>query len=218
MKKCRFLFFLAVFCLHGDPIPMQLSETPRIYIICGFLSDEECDYLIEIARPKLIDSKVVDDQKIGEVIDKRRSSKGYFIKRNWSDSILIGIEKRIGALTGMPMENGEDLHVLCYGVGGEYQPHYDYFNVESPGGADCARRGGQRVATVIMYLNTPLAGGETIFPRARISVNPRKGDALLFYNCTPDGSVDPNSLHGGAPVIAGEKWIATKWIRERAHR
>jgi len=216
--KFGFLLLLSIAFLHGDPIPMQLAESPRMFIICGFLSNEECDYLIEMARPNLIDSKVVDELNKGEVVDKRRSSKGFFIGRNWSDPILVGIEKRIGVLTGMPMENGEDLHVLRYGVGAEYQPHYDYFNLETPGGMECARRGGQRVASLVMYLNTPAVGGETIFPHARISVTPRRGDAVLFYNCTPDGLVDPNSLHGGAPVIAGEKWIATKWIREGAFR
>jgi prolyl 4-hydroxylase len=24
-------------------------------------------------------------------------------------------------------------------------------------------------------------------------------------------------LHGGAPVLGGDKWIMTKWMRERAY-
>lgn len=174
--------------------------------------------MIEIAQPNLIASKVVDEKNKGEAADKRRTSYGFFIHNNWTDHILIGIEKRIAVLTGIPMENGEDLHVLYYRVGGEYQPHYDYFNAATSGGAECLLRGGQRVASLIMYLNTPDAGGETVFPRANIFITPRKGDAVLFYNCTPNGMVDPNSLHGGAPVIAGEKWIMTKWIREGVFR
>jgi len=187
-------------------------------MLSGFLSDEECDHMIKIARPHLVASKVIDETNKGEAIDTRRNSRGYFVHNNWSDRILIGIEKRIAAITEMPMENGEDLHVLYYDVGGEYQPHYDYFNVATPGGAECVVRGGQRVASLIMYLNTPDAGGKTIFPRVNIFITPRKGDAILFYNCTPDGMVDPKSLHGGTPVIAGEKWIMTKWIRESAFR
>lgn len=174
--------------------------------------------MIKVAHPNLIASTVVDEKNKGEAVDKRRTSYGFFIHNNWTDPILIGIEKRIAILTGMPMENGEALHVLYYRVGGEYQPHYDFFNADTPGGAECLLRGGQRVASLIMYLNTPDAGGETVFPRANISITPRKGDAVLFYNCTPNGLVDPNSLHGGAPVIAGEKWIMTKWIREGMFR
>ncbi len=65
-----------------------------------------------------------------------------------------------------------------------------------------------------MYLNTPEAGGETIFPYAHIKVTPCKGDALLFFDCQIDGAVDPLTLHGGAPVTSGEKWLATKWLRQ----
>lgn len=170
--------------------------------------------MIELSRPHLIASKVVDEQNKGETSDPRRNSRGYFIPHNGNDRILNDIEKRIASITGMPKENGENLHVLCYGIGGEYQPHYDYFNAGTPGGNEQLSRGGQRVASLIMYLNNPTAGGETIFPRANISVTPKKGDAVLFYNCTPNGAVDPNSLHGGAPVKAGEKWIMTRWIRQ----
>jgi prolyl 4-hydroxylase len=218
IKKFGFLILLVVSYLHGDPVAMQVSDYPKIFMISRFLSDEECDHMIEVARPHLIDSKVVDEKNKGEAPDKRRTSRGFFMHNNWSNHILIGIEKRIAAITGMPIENGEDLHVLHYGVGGEYQPHYDYFNVATPGGAECMLHGGQRLASLIMYLNTPDEGGETVFPRANIFITPKKGDAVLFYNCTLNGMVDPHSLHGGKPVIAGEKWIMTKWIREGAFR
>lgn len=39
-----------------------------------------------------------------------------------------------------------------------------------------------------------------------------KGDAVLFYSLHPDATTDAASLHGGCPVIRGEKWVATKWI------
>jgi prolyl 4-hydroxylase len=201
--------------VQSEPIT-QISESPRIFLLKGFLSEKECDYIIKLAHPNLIASQVVDERNTGGATDKRRTSRGYFLSKNKNDRILIRIEKHISSITGLPVENGEDLHVLHYGIGDEYQPHFDYFNPATPGGAECLRRGGQRVASVIMYLNTPKSGGETIFPRAKISITPIKGDAVLFYNCTPSGIVDPNSLHGGAPVKEGEKWIMTKWIRERA--
>jgi prolyl 4-hydroxylase len=201
--------------MHGFTMT-QICDKPRIFLLKDFLSDKECDHIIQVSKPNMIPSKVVDEMNKGEVADSRRSSRGFFIPTNWNDPTLKGIEKRIASLTNIPIENGESLHILHYGVGGEYQPHFDYFNVQTPGGLECTRRGGQRVATVIMYLNTPKEGGATIFPKANISVKPIKGDAVLFYNCTPDGQVDPNSFHGGARVIAGEKWIMTRWLRERA--
>lgn len=215
IKKMRFFIFFAISCLQGDASLMHLCQSPKIFTIAHFLTDEECDHMIKIAFPHLIDSKVVDEKNIGEMSDSRRSSRGCFIHNFWTDPVLIEIERKIAAISGCPIENGEDLQILHYGLKGEYQPHYDYFNGDTPGGAECLLRGGQRISTMIMYLNTPEGGGETIFPRAKIKITPRKGDAVFFYNCTPDGCVDPKSLHGGAPVTAGEKWIMTKWIRER---
>jgi len=216
IKRCWFFILWIAGSLYADPTLMQISEYPRIFMISKFLSDEECEHMIQVARPHLIASKVVDENHKGEAVDHRRTSRGFFVHNQWNDPIIIGIEKRIAAILCMPRENGEDLHVLHYGMGEEYQPHYDYFNAATPGGSECMRRGGQRIASLIMYLHAPDAGGETIFPRPNILITPRKGDAVLFYNCTPNGIVDPHSLHGGAPVKAGEKWIMTKWIRERA--
>jgi len=191
-----------------------LSSTPRIFIIPDFLSSAECDHIIKEASPHLKASTVVDDdQPLAGKLDPRRSSQGMFFSSKPKDKILRKIETRISRLTKMPIENGEAIQVLHYDVGGEYQPHYDFFPSNTVGGISQLNRGGQRVITVIMYLNTPQEGGETIFPQANVSVTPKKGTALLFYNCTPDGKEDPLALHGGAPVKAGEKWIATKWIR-----
>jgi prolyl 4-hydroxylase len=214
MKICCALL-LFVFSLHAE---MQtLKEMPRIYLIPDFLSPEECDHMIKEARSSLAPSTVTDEAKPHEgKLDWRRSSQGMFFPSNSKDRILRRMERRIADLTGLPVENGEAIQVLWYQVGGEYQPHYDYFSPNTPGGAAVLERGGQRVATLIMYLNTPEAGGETIFPKVNISVIPKKGTALLFYNCNLSGEVDPLTLHGGAPVKAGEKWIATKWIRMSA--
>lgn len=44
---------------------------------------------------------------------------------------------------------------------------------------------------------------------------PRRGDALLFYSLHHNGTVDGRALHGGCPVRKGEKWVATKWIRDK---
>jgi prolyl 4-hydroxylase len=74
-------------------------------------------------------------------------------------------------------------------------------------------RGGQRVGTVVMYLNSPEKGGGTIFPDVGLEVAPVRGNAVFFSYDRPHPST--KTLHGGAPVLAGEKWVATKWLRER---
>jgi prolyl 4-hydroxylase len=198
--------------VHRDLV--QISESPKVLIIENFLTPLECDYIIKEARPHLKRSMVVDNSgKSFEVLDNTRTSEGMWFPQLPKDHILRDLEERIAAITQFPRENGEALQVLHYGVGAEYRPHHDYFDPATPGGKQCCDRGGQRVATFMIYLHTTEEGGETIFPRAHLSIKPVKGTAVLFYDCLPDGRVDPQTLHGGAPVIAGEKWIITKWIR-----
>lgn len=191
-----------------------ISESPRIYFFRDFLTHEECDYIINKASPQLERSRVLDSNVEG-AIDDRRTSKGMFFSTKTQDSIIKSIEEKISKITEIPIINGEGLQVLRYDEGDEFQPHHDYFDTSMPGGTSSLARGGQRVATFILYLNTPEEGGATIFPEAKVKVFPKKGNAVLFYNVTPDGVEDPNSFHGGAPVIKGEKWIATKWMREK---
>ena len=76
---------------------------------------------------------------------------------------------------------------------------------------------GQRKATVIIYLSIPEEGGATSFPTAGVNIVPEIGDAVLFYSLHPNGTFDTNSLHSGGVVTKGEKWIITKWMRERPY-
>ena len=148
----------------------------------------------------------------GEETNDARTSNGMFFQRGAND-IVRRIEQRIARLLAWPLENGEGLQILQYGPGAEYKPHYDYFDPKEPGTPTILRRGGQRVATVVMYLSEPERGGGTVFPDIGLQVAPKRGNAVFFsyssaHPCT-------QTLHGGAPVQAGEKWIATKWLRER---
>ncbi len=193
----------------------KISSSPEVYECEHFLTKKECDQIIEDARPLLTRSTVIDTGSSDGVIDPRRSSFGMFFSQYNESSVIKKIRKSISSLTGIPAQNGEGIQVLRYGIGGEYQPHFDYFDPSTSGGLFHFNRGGQRIATVLLYLNTVEKGGETIFPRAQLSIKPTKGKAVLFYNVHPSGGINPKSFHGGAPVLAGEKWIATLWIRER---
>jgi len=194
-----------------------LSEEPRVFLIENFLTHEECDHLIKRAKPTLQRSTVVSDSlENGEVsaLNEARTSQGMFLEKPSKDPILRRVEKRIAELTRLPEDNGEGMQILRYGLNAEYRPHYDYFDPNTPGGSACYNRGGQRLATLVIYLADTEEGGETIFPYADVSTKPIKGNAVLLYNCTPDGEEDFLSLHGSAPVISGEKWVAVKWLRQ----
>ncbi|KAK7346309.1 hypothetical protein VNO80_20825 [Phaseolus coccineus] len=208
-----------------------ISWEPRAFIYHNFLTKEECEYLINIAKPNMHKSAVVDSET-GKSMDSRvRTSSGAFLTRG-RDQVVRDIEKRIADFTFIPVEHGEGLQVLHYEVGQKYESHFDYFmdNINT-------KNGGQRIATMLMYLSDVEEGGETVFPDAKgnissvpwwnelsecgkkgLSIKPKMGDALLFWSMKPDATLDPLSLHGGCPVIKGNKWSSTKWMRLQEYK
>jgi prolyl 4-hydroxylase len=191
---------------------LQSMFNPRVVVFGNLLSDEECDQLIELARPKLARSLTVQAKTGGEEINADRTSNGMFFQRG-ENELVARIEERIARLVNWPVENGEGVQVLHYTPGTEYKPHFDYFDPNEPGTPTILKRGGQRVGTVVMYLAEPAKGGGTIFPDVHLEVAPKRGNAVFFSYDRAHPST--KTLHGGAPVLAGEKWIATKWLRER---
>ncbi|KAF6994317.1 hypothetical protein CFC21_011047 [Triticum aestivum] len=216
---------------NGDFDPsrvVQLSWHPRAFLHKGFLSDAECDHMIELAKDKLEKSMVADNESGKSVQSEVRTSSGMFLEKR-QDEVVARIEERIAAWTFLPSENGESIQILHYKNGEKYEPHYDYFHDKNN-----QALGGHRIATVLMYLSNIEKGGETIFPNAEgkltqhkdetasecakngYAVKPVKGNALLFFSLHPDATTDPDSLHGSCPVIEGQKWSATKWIHVRS--
>lgn len=214
-----------------------LAWSPRAFLMHRFLSDAEADHLVSLARPHMRTSQIVDSKTGKLFASDARTSKGHFLTRA-QDAVVARIERRIAAWTQLPPENGETLHILEYSKTEQYRPHFDTFTDDVN-----VKRGGQRVATVLVYLSDVERGGETIFPDAEprslepaaaarlddmtergelskcaanapLAVKPRKGDALLFYSLTPGGQPDETSLHASCPVEEGTKWSATRWIRE----
>ncbi|AXV76013.1 MULTISPECIES: 2OG-Fe(II) oxygenase [Ralstonia solanacearum species complex] len=199
-------------------IPILFAiETPRIVLFQHFLSDEECDELIALGRHRLKRSPVVNPETGEENLISARTSQGAMFQVG-EHPLIARIEARIAQATGVPVEHGEGFQVLHYQPGGEYQPHFDYFNPGRSGEARQLEVGGQRVATLVIYLNSVQAGGATGFPKLGLEVAPVKGNAVFFVYKRPDGTLDDNTLHAGLPVERGEKWIATKWLRERPYR
>lgn len=193
---------------------LQTLANPRIVVFGDLLSSEECEELIRQAHPRMERSLTVDMQSGGVQLHAHRTSSGMFFQRA-ETALIRTIEARIAQLVAWPWENGEGLQVLRYTPGAEYKPHYDYFDPREPGSAVHLRRGGQRVGTLIMYIGEPEQGGATVFPDVGLEVAPKRGNAVFFSYAS--AHPDTKSLHGGAPVIAGEKWIATKWLRERRY-
>ncbi len=186
-------------------------RSPRVIVFGGLLSDDECDTMVECARKRLARSETVKLDTGTSEVNEARTSEGMFFARGEND-VCARVEARIAALMQWPLENGEGLQVLRYQPGAEYKPHYDYFDPAQAGTAAVLKRGGQRVASLVMYLNTPKRGGGTVFPDVNLEVGPVKGNGVFFSYDRPHPMT--RSLHGGAPVLEGEKWVATKWLRE----
>ena len=190
---------------------LMALRNPRVVVFGGLLSDEECDAMVADAAPRLSRSETVVVDTGGNEVNPARTSQGMFFGRG-ETPVCQRVEARIAALLNWPVVNGEGLQVLHYRPGAEYKPHHDYFDPAQPGMAAVLQRGGQRVATLVMYLNTPQQGGGTTFPDVSLEVAPIKGNAVFFSYDRPHSIT--RTLHGGAPVIAGDKWVATKWLRE----
>jgi prolyl 4-hydroxylase len=190
---------------------LRRQQLPEVVVFANFLNPSECDALIEAARPRLSRSLTVDTRTGCEALHPDRTSQGMFFER-FENDVVLRVEKRIAKLLRWPAQHGEGLQVLRYRKGAQYLPHYDYFDPREAGTPALLARGGQRVATLIMYLATPQAGGATVFPDLGLQVIPKRGQAVFFSYTEPLPS--SRSLHGGEPVTAGEKWIATKWLRQ----
>lgn len=193
------------------------SSKPSVVLVDELFSSDECDELIRLARLKLKRSAIVDPVTGLERVIEARSSLGTYFDV-CEDEFIARLDRRVAALMHWPMENGEGFQILNYQVGAEYQAHFDYFPAQDWGSQSHLAKGGQRVSTLVMYLNDVDEGGETTFPSAGISVAPKKGAALYFEYGNSLGQVDPLSLHAGMPVLRGEKWIATKWMRQHPYR
>ncbi|MBK8543139.1 MAG: 2OG-Fe(II) oxygenase [Caulobacteraceae bacterium] len=132
------------------------------------------------------------------------------------DLVVQLVNMRIASAIGLPLAHQEPTNFLNYKRGQEYTDHYDFFRSEEEAGfAHELRTIGQRVATVLVYLNDGYEGGETAFPRLDWSFKGKLGDALIFWNLDVAGEREMNSLHAGRPVTKGEKWLLSKWVRQR---
>lgn len=190
------------------------GETPHLALLGNLLSAEECEELIELARPRLRPSTVVDPETGRDVVAEHRTSFGMFF-RLAETTLVARLDQRFAELTGTPVENGEGIQVLRYPAGALSTPHFDFLIPTNAANAASIARSGQRISTVVVYLNDVPSGGETVFPRAGWTIAPQRGNAVYFESCNSLGQPDHQSLHAGNAVQSGEKWVATKWVRQR---
>ena len=195
-------------CTPQESTPADAAHAWRV------LSDHDaaldsylCEHFINTAAPRLMPSSVVNPNTGATLQSDLRTSHSMHFVPSMYDAVVAELVKRIAAIAGLPASHAEPLGVLRYGPGQEYRPHYDYYTDDL--------HEGQRTTTVFVYLNDVAEGGGTEFPRLGVRVEPQRGKAVKFLNCTPDGKPNPETLHAGLPVVRGEKWLATLWFWDR---
>ncbi|KAJ9175186.1 hypothetical protein P3X46_013765 [Hevea brasiliensis] len=208
----------------AETIPFQvLSWKPRAVYFPNFATPEQCKSIIEMAKSRLKPSTLA--LRKGETDEStkgtRTSSGTFFSASEEKTGVQDFIEWKIARATMIPRSHGEAFNVLRYEIGQKYDSHYDSFNPTEYG-----PQMSQRVVSFLFYLSDVEEGGETMFPFENgvqigsgydykkcvgLKVKPRQGDGILFYSLFPNGTID----QGSCPVIAGQKWVATKWIRDQ---
>ncbi|XP_075278266.1 prolyl 4-hydroxylase subunit alpha-3 isoform X4 [Opisthocomus hoazin] len=163
---------------------------PYVALYHDFISDAEAETIKGLAGPWLQRSVVASGEKQQKA--EYRISKSAWLK-DTADPVVRALEQRIAAVTGLDLRPpyAEYLQVVNYGLGGHYEPHFDH-------------------AT----LSAVEAGGSTAFIHANFSVPVVKNAALFWWNLRRNGDGDEDTLHAGCPVLAGDKWVANKWIHE----
>ena len=189
-------------------------EQPALALLNGVLSPDECAQFIALGRDRLRASTVMDPRSGRDEVAAHRSSEGMFFLPQ-ETRFVAAIERRVAELMNCPLRNGEGLQLLHYHPGAESAPHYDFLTPGSAANDTSLARSGQRVSSLVIYLNDVERGGETVFPEVGLAVTPRQGHAVHFEYTNSRGDVDLKSVHAAAPVLAGEKWVLTKWMRER---
>ena len=199
----------------GDRKIRKLMSLGSLDVILyeDFMSEEEIEHIKRESEPNLQRSRVVGPNMSNMEVPIRTSD-GAFLDLG-HDEIVSRVEKRIEHVTNIPASHGEGLQILRYRGAQEYRPHYDFFEPQSPEESRKIEVAGNRVGTLIMYLSDVEQGGGTYFPQLKLSIHPKKGSAVWFGYMGADGVLDMRSEHAGLPVTAGEKWIATKWLRQR---
>ncbi|XP_026797297.1 prolyl 4-hydroxylase subunit alpha-2 isoform X1 [Pangasianodon hypophthalmus] len=208
-------------------------DSPHIVRYLEMLSDKEIEKIKELAKPRLARA-TVRDPKTGVLTTAHyRVSKSAWLE-GYEDPVIAHVNQRIEDITGLTMDTAELLQVANYGVGGQYEPHYDFsrrpfdsnlkvdgnrlatfLNYKDETEAFKSLGTGNRVATFLNYMSDVEAGGATVFPDFGAAIWPRKGTAVFWYNLFRSGEGDYRTRHAACPVLVGSKWVSNKWIHER---
>eukprot|EP00434_Breviolum_minutum_P024560 symbB.v1.2.021695.t1/scaffold1850.1/size98815/4 len=202
-----------------EPQILEASYSPRVLLVDRFLSEEECEVLKDLARPHLHHAQTINRSTGAAYLDKVRTNSQFYLDHaeHYKNPVVLAITERMHRIARVPLGHAEPLQVGRYQEGEFYQTHFDSEPLQ----------GVRRAVTVLVYLEPPKEGGETIFPKHRscqddgfdlccnrleelvttegkgLWVRGQKGQAVIFYSHNLDGQHNPLSMHGSCPVLEG---------------
>lgn len=189
-----------------------VNDDPVVVVFEEFVTSDEAKHLIHAGESQL--TRAVVSEATEGVVSEGRTGRNCWINHH-HDEVISRLCQRISALVDIPLHQAESLQLIHYNEGHEYAPHFDAWDAATDTGKRCMARGGQRLVTCLLYLNTIEDGGNTCFPKLDLEVRAIKGRMVIFHNCQPETNVrHPHTLHGGMKVISGEKWACNLWFRE----
>jgi prolyl 4-hydroxylase len=202
---------LPIYPILADNPYVQRYDTglAEIYELDKAITDDECDVFKELVLKYATKSLVTDPYASKSI----RTSRTATLVSDFHP-IIDALNLRLYQLFRAPEKLSEDLQGSFYDVGQEFKPHFDFFDFNLEYNKPYIKDG-QRLWTVIVYLDEPKSGGCTTFPKLDISIKPKKGNALIWRNCYPNKAPNPFTLHASTPIIEGEKTILTKWLKEQ---
>ncbi|XP_048480619.1 prolyl 4-hydroxylase subunit alpha-1 [Plutella xylostella] len=188
----------------------QMYIKPDIFIFYDVMSDAEIEHIKDMARPRF-KRAVVHDPATGELVPAHyRISKSSWLKDE-EHPIVERISRRVTHMTQLDMRSAEELQVVNYGIGGHYEPHYDFARKRENAFVNFP---GNRIATVLFYMSDVAQGGATVFTELGLSLSPVKRAAAFWLNLHPSGEGDLATRHAACPVLRGSKWVSNKWIHQ----
>ncbi|KAK2884378.1 prolyl 4-hydroxylase subunit alpha-1-like isoform X1 [Channa argus] len=188
-------------------------DRPRIVRYHDVVSDKDMEKVKELAKPRL--RRATISNPVTGVLETAhyRISKSAWLGA-FEHPVVDKINQMIEDVTGLDVTTAEDLQVANYGVGGQYEPHFDFARKDEPDAFEELGTG-NRIATWLLYMSDVQAGGATVFTDVGAAVLPKKGTAVFWYNLYPSGEGDYSTRHAACPVLVGNKWVSNKWIHER---
>lgn len=192
-----------------------ISESPEICTMTNFIPVRACQWITGLSEKNLVRAQVYDSHSKEDTINETRTNRCAIFELMTSDVVTFLTQQRIAKTVNTTVSKMEPISVLHYAPGEEITAHYDFIHPSSSGFHQQTSSQGQRCITFIVYLNDNYEGGETKFPKLKLSNKGKQGDAIYFINSDKGGEPDLRTLHSGCPTTSGEKWIITQFIRER---